>query len=309
MFSQIPHWILYVCTIIVAGAIVLFALFHIAGAAYAGWLWLKYFVKERTELIHHYNFYVRQRRIPTEKLRELWMQYRSCFSPVARRQIFRYRARNIADIRKRKINDGEYVSALGQSNNHAVVLIVVLALGLMTALTSCLKSPLVFPIGGGSGSHPPVAAPDTIADTAFFKLKVIGTDNPRTNTNEIILLFNHNDKLPYTPGQDAPWLQGFGNLQSYFALDSMNVVIKHVPYKRNMSLTEGILSKGARPCQMFISYWSKMPSYARIWVRDKFTGDSTELLKDTSKHYNFAVTTDPASQGKRFDIVIRNSNY
>jgi len=191
--------------------------------------------------------------------------------------------------------------------------IYTLILSAVIYLSSCTKDALApVAVQIASNNNPAVpsttsltAATDTIVNTnGYLKLKLA---KDTFNNDEVVICFKPKAKVCYIPGEDAPYLQGFGS-ESLCSLSSDNIplAMNLLPLTQRgdtIALKVGANSDGVY--KLSLTAINAVPEKFHVWLMDKYRKDSIDLRQN--KTYLFDIyTADTSSVGKnRFKLVVR----
>jgi hypothetical protein len=182
--------------------------------------------------------------------------------------------------------------------------LILLSLVLFT-LAACKKEEKISP-----NTTPPkstaviVAKADTIPDSATLKITLV---KDTVNADETMFVFKHTSSLAYVFDEDAPYFQGFGEINlSSISSNGRDLAINGLPYTSGMSIGLDVQAKTNGAYFLEISYERKIPSTIQIWLKDTRLKDSVDLR---SHNYNFSVSkADTTSFGRnRFKLVLKGS--
>lgn len=148
----------------------------------------------------------------------------------------------------------------------------------------------------------PKPAADTMPDNAAFRLRVA---QDSANYDETILVFNHSDLPTFEQGKDAVYFQGFGLVSlASMSSDGHDLAINFLPYTPGVSVGLDVHAKQDCVLTMSINYQNKMPASSRVWLKDTYLNDSTDLRTGSYK-FNIAKADTNTFSRKRFKIIIR----
>jgi hypothetical protein len=120
-------------------------------------------------------------------------------------------------------------------------------------------------------------------------------------------VFNPEAKANYVPGEDAPYMQGFG-LESLSSISSDNIAlaVNVLPLKQQGDcISLNVMGKSSATYSLSLIKVDSIPAKYHVWVTDKLKKDSLDLT--LYKTYLFDINTaDTTSFGKnRFKVKIR----
>lgn len=137
----------------------------------------------------------------------------------------------------------------------------------------------------------------SIPDSAWVKIK-FGLDS--VQTDETVLVFAKASSALYTPGEDAPYLQGFGLVSlSSLSSDNIKLAINYTPLYSNR------LFVGARNSG---SYFLKITSFSKIPTDvDILLADKTDTVNLRKGGYKFQISTSDTTTfgANRFKLIIK----
>jgi len=183
---------------------------------------------------------------------------------------------------------------------------------ILLSMAACQKEEIILPkaptIAASSAHGPAVVAQvnkDTIPDNSAFKIKLV---KDSINSDETMLSFDHSASRQYSSNNDAPYLQGFGQVSlASVSSDGVDLAINEVPYSPGMSIGLDVRARADGAYQLQISYQHNIPATIQIWLKDNYLKDSVNVCL---KKYSFKViTADTSSFGKnRFRLVLKDAN-
>ncbi len=146
---------------------------------------------------------------------------------------------------------------------------------------------------------------DTIGNNVTGYLRVQLTKDS-INSDNVLIAFNPSAKTTYVSGEDAPTLQGFGEVGlSSLSSDNIPLAINTLPLTKTglkISLQVNAETSGVYSLDMITI--SNIPSAYRIWLKDNYQKDSLDYRANTKYSFNIN-TADTASFGSnRFKLVI-----
>jgi hypothetical protein len=171
---------------------------------------------------------------------------------------------------------------------------------LLLSVSACRKfaGDDILPKGGiAEVSH------DTIPDHARFTLR-LSMDN--TDYDETLFLFDRKAGTAFSPDNDASYFPGFGQVSlASISSDGRDMAVYSLPYKSGMSVGLQVHSKKDAMLNLQLYKAKDIPASIRIWVKDNYSKDSTDLCKAP---YSFKICeADTNSFGnKRLSLVLVN---
>jgi hypothetical protein len=148
-----------------------------------------------------------------------------------------------------------------------------------------------------------VAKADTIPDTATLKITLV---KDTVNTDETMFVFKHTSSLAYVFDEDAPYFQGFGDVNlSSISSNGRDLAINGLPYIPGVPIRLNVQTKTSGAYSLEISLQKKIPSTIHIWLKDTRLKDSVDLR---THNYNFNVSkADTTSFGRnRFKLILKS---
>jgi hypothetical protein len=148
--------------------------------------------------------------------------------------------------------------------------------------------------------------PDTAGNNVNGWLK-LQLEKDAINTDNIVIAFNPSASPAYVPGEDAPTLQGFGQVSlSSFSSDNIALAINNLPLT-NKGLSIGLKVNATKDgiYQMQLLQVSGVPSMYAIWLKDGFKKDSLDMSMYPSYAFNIYKADTSSFGSHRFKLVIR----
>ena len=146
-----------------------------------------------------------------------------------------------------------------------------------------------------------VPVPDTVK--GFFVVKL---DKDSINTDGLIIEFDPKSSAAYSGGEDAPYLQGYGQVGFFsFSSDNIALSINTLPlYQKGTTVRLSVSAKTNGVYKLNLTKIQSIPSTYDIWLMDKYRKDSLDFRHNPV--YLFDRTSDTSSYGSnRFTIVTR----
>jgi len=146
---------------------------------------------------------------------------------------------------------------------------------------------------------------DTIGNNVTGYMRVQLTKDS-INSDNILITFNPAAKTTYVSGEDAPTLQGFGEVSlSSLSSDNIPLAINTLPLTKaglKIALKVNVQASGVYSLEMITI--SNIPSVYHIWLKDNYQKDSLDYRANPKYAFNIN-TADTASFGSnRFNLVI-----
>jgi hypothetical protein len=127
------------------------------------------------------------------------------------------------------------------------------------------------------------------------------------NTDDTYIGFDAAAKTQYTPGLDAKYLPGFGQVKiASFSSDSVKEAINMMPLPGlNQAVIPLFVTASAYGTyKLSMREMQGIPKLFQVWLMDNFNRDSLDIRHNPT--YAFDITTDTGSYGSsRFKLVIR----
>jgi hypothetical protein len=146
---------------------------------------------------------------------------------------------------------------------------------------------------------------DTIGNNVTGYLRVQLTKDS-INSDNILIAFNPSAKPIYVSGEDAPTLQGFGQV-SLSSLSSNNIplAINTLPLtKAGLKIGLQVNAQASGVYSLDMITISNIPSMYHIWLKDNYQKDSLDYRANPKYAFNIN-NSDTASFGSnRFKLVI-----
>jgi trimeric autotransporter adhesin len=139
----------------------------------------------------------------------------------------------------------------------------------------------------------------------FLKMQLI---KDASNKNQIVIDFNPSAKASYISGEDAPQLQGFGQVSlSSLSSDNVPLTINALPlFSNGQTIALKVDAKADGSYQLKLDSIHAIPATYQIWLKDNYKKDSLDFRQ--AANYTFSITkADTASFGsRRFQLIFRD---
>lgn len=141
----------------------------------------------------------------------------------------------------------------------------------------------------------------------YLRLKLV---KDAASSEDIIIQFKPTASEKYVFNEDAPYLQGFGNVNlCSLSSDNIGLAINVLPLpgKAPDAIKLGIQATSSSMLQLNLVEINAIPILYDVWLMDKFANDSLDMRQN--KSYTFKLDkTDTASFGaNRFTLIIRQN--
>jgi hypothetical protein len=146
--------------------------------------------------------------------------------------------------------------------------------------------------------------PDTAMNiTGYVKLSL---SNGSSGNNDIVVYFTPKSKPTYVPGEDAPYLPGFG-LANFSSTSSDNIAlaVNVLPLNsKGDTVRLNVTAKNDGIYSLNLSAINDIPEKFNVWLMDTYQKDSLDMRQNKSYSFNIS-TADTSSFGKnRFKLVL-----
>ncbi len=160
---------------------------------------------------------------------------------------------------------------------------------------------------GVNQTTPPPAFQGTVTNLiqgGYLKLQLFQN---QTNTDNIIIAFDSKASPAYVIGEDAPTLQGFGQVSlSSLSSDHIPLAINTTPLPPT-SCTIGLKVNAQTDgtYQLNMTSIAGLPSIFQIWLKDNFKKDSLDFRSNSSYVFDLLKADTNTYGSNRFSLVIR----
>lgn len=127
------------------------------------------------------------------------------------------------------------------------------------------------------------------------------------NTDNILIDFNPAASAAYVKNEDAPTLQGFGQVSlSSLSSDNVTLAINTMPLPANgATIALKVSAKTTGIYKLNLTGTDAIPETFDIWLMDKYVKDSLDIRNNPTYAFNL-YTLDARSFGsQRFSLVLR----
>jgi hypothetical protein len=149
------------------------------------------------------------------------------------------------------------------------------------------------------------AANDTIVNTTgYIKLEL---KKDAVNSDQILLYFTPQSSPSYVPGEDAPYLQGFGRESlSSLSSDGIPLAVNVLPLKRRGDCIKlDVHAKSTAVYKLSLIQRDSIPARYHVWLMDGLKKDSLDLSVHCGYYFDL-TTTDTTTFGQnRFLVKVR----
>lgn len=148
-----------------------------------------------------------------------------------------------------------------------------------------------------------VAATNT--DLRYLRLQLV---KDAVNTDEILIGFDNTASAKYNAGEDAKYLQGFGQVRLFsYSADSIPLAINMLPFpkQRPDSIRLNVSAKTSGVFQLYMKQIANIPDRYNIWLMDKYKNDSLDMRHYSTYSFNLDKKDSATYGGNRFTLVIR----
>jgi hypothetical protein len=144
----------------------------------------------------------------------------------------------------------------------------------------------------------------TVNVTGFIKIELA---KDTFNKDNIVIFFKPDAKASYVPGEDAPYMQGFG-AESLSSISSNNIAlaVNVLPLKeQGDSVKLNVIGKTDAIYKLSLIRKDSVLTKYHFWLMDSFKKDSLDLSQHCSYSFNI-YNADTTSFGKnRFRLIVR----
>ncbi|MBV8391208.1 MAG: hypothetical protein JO080_15490 [Mucilaginibacter sp.] len=149
------------------------------------------------------------------------------------------------------------------------------------------------------------AAGDSIMNVSgFIKLEL---KKDTINKDNIVIYFTPKASAAYVPGQDAPYLQGFGaESLSSLSSDGIPLSVNMLPLRRRGDCIKlDVHGKSTAVYKLSLVQRDSIPAKYHVWLMDRLRKDSLDLTVHHGYYFDL-TTTDTTTFGKnRFMVKVR----
>jgi hypothetical protein len=127
------------------------------------------------------------------------------------------------------------------------------------------------------------------------------------NSDNVLISFKPNSSPLYVSGEDAPTLQGFGQVSlSSFSSDNIPLAINTLPLTlQGVKIALRVTAKSDGVYNLQMKSISGIPSMYSIWLMDSYKKDSLDLRQNPVYAFNIYNADTTSFGSNRFKLVIR----
>jgi len=160
--------------------------------------------------------------------------------------------------------------------------------------------------GSGTNQTTPPANPGVVTNIIQGGYLRVQMAKDPVNTDGIIVSFNPNASSAYVNSEDAPTLQGFGQVSlSSLSSDNVALAINALPLPaQRCSIPLKVDAQSDGTYTLNITSITALPAIFEVWLKDNYKKDSLDFRSNSSYTFDLYKAI-PASYGSgRFSLVI-----
>ncbi|HVS92960.1 MAG TPA: hypothetical protein VHE59_13045 [Mucilaginibacter sp.] len=148
---------------------------------------------------------------------------------------------------------------------------------------------------------------DTVAAVNGYLQLKLAKDS--VNTDGVLIRFSPDSKTIYVRGEDAPSMQGFGQVSlSSFSSDNVPLAINVMPLSsQGLTIALKVGARNDGNYSLNLKSINSVPDYYNIVLRDTYKKDSVDLRKSPSYAFSIANSDSTSFGANRFKLVIRQN--
>ena len=149
-------------------------------------------------------------------------------------------------------------------------------------------------------------APDTLADRAMLKVKLVKDSN---NYDETMFIFSNASSANFNQSEDSPYFAGYGQESlSSISADGRNLVINTLPYSPGTPVRLNVNANADGAFSLQVSFENKIPATVDVTIKDNYLKNITSI---STTPYKFnVVKSDTSTYGaNRFELILKAKTH